>query len=221
MIIKFYLTFIAILLYSNQLSAQDLIKDFEKINKNDYFIFYLHGRIIEEQGINAVSDKFGAYKYEKILAAFESSGFQVLSEARKKNTDPIKYAGFLTGQIQRLISSGVSPENITVVGASKGSLIAMLTSSNLQHNKVNFVILASCNDWVRENFDIQLCGRVLSIYDQSDDLCSTCEPIFQDAKCELVTDEIKLNTGKMHGLIYQPYKAWIEPTMEWARPNSK
>ena len=30
---------------------------------NKTHIFYLHGRIVQEQGINALSEKFGKYEY--------------------------------------------------------------------------------------------------------------------------------------------------------------
>lgn len=56
------------------------------------YMFYLHGKIIEDQGIPAVSPEYGTYEYEAILAKLASFGFTVISEQRTKDTDGMKYA---------------------------------------------------------------------------------------------------------------------------------
>jgi CubicO group peptidase (beta-lactamase class C family) len=41
----------------------------ETIDPAGQYLFYLHGKIIEDQGIPAVSEEFGEYEYEAILAS--------------------------------------------------------------------------------------------------------------------------------------------------------
>ena len=185
---------------------------------DERFLFYLHGRIVEEQGAEAVSERFGPYAYQDILRVFRDSGFVVRSEMREENTDVYEYADRLIGQVEKLLSAGVAPERITVVGASKGAVIAMLTSTKLQNPKVNFVLIAGCNDWAAENLMINLCGRVLSIFEKSDEIGRSCQAIFDASSCEPITQEIELNTGKGHGVLYQPLPEWVAPTVAWARP---
>ncbi len=88
-------------------------------------LFYLHGRIIELQGIQAVSPQFGPYEYEKIIDSLRTITSNIHAEVRK---DPVDFFAFCTrvsGEIDRLISEGVEPQNITVLGASKGAVMAI------------------------------------------------------------------------------------------------
>ena len=185
-----------------------------------HYLFYLHGRIVEEQGAEAVSERFGPYAYKEIVRVFSDRGFTVRSEVRQKNTDVHEYADYLTGQIEELINAGTAPRRITVVGASKGAVIAMLISTQLQSLEVNFVLIAGCNDWVEKNLAINLCGRILSIFEQSDEIGRSCQSIFSASTCEPVVREIKLTTGKAHGVLYQPLSEWVEPTVVWAKQTA-
>ena len=51
-----------------------------------HYVVYLHGRIVEEQGRQAVSPDFGAYQLDDILAALASPGVAVVGEVRAKVT---------------------------------------------------------------------------------------------------------------------------------------
>jgi len=95
------------------------------------YLFYLHGRIIEEQGINAVSEQFGRYEYMAILDTLEQHQFTVISEARPRNTDINTYANKLAKEVSKLIDAGTLPKNITILGASKGAVIAMVAATQL------------------------------------------------------------------------------------------
>jgi hypothetical protein len=57
------------------------------IEPTNRYMFYLHGKIIEDQGIPAVSPEYGTYEYEAILEKLASFGFTVISEQRPKNSD--------------------------------------------------------------------------------------------------------------------------------------
>ena len=184
---------------------------------DERYLFYLHGRIVEEQGAEAVSERFGPYAYKEIVQVFTDRGFTVRSEVREKDTDVHEYADRLVGQIKELLDAGVAPQRITVVGASKGAVIAMLTSTQLQNPEVNFVLIAGCNDWAEENLAVNLCGRILSIFEKSDELGRSCQSIFSASTCEPAVREIELTTGKAHGVLYQPRPEWVEPTVRWAK----
>ena len=100
-----------------------------KIDRNARYLFYLSGYIVEAGNIRPTSPKFGVYEYEKILETFKQSGFVVISEARKKDPEIEAYALKVTEQVRRLLKAGVPPKQITIVGASQGSWIAMLAST--------------------------------------------------------------------------------------------
>jgi hypothetical protein len=189
----------------------------EKVNPKARYLFYLHGRIIEEQGVRPTSPQHGVYEYEQILETFRDAGFVVISEARAKNTDPERYAEKVVAQIKNLLKAQLPPDQITVVGASKGAVISMLVSTYLKNREVNFVLLASCNDDMFKRFDINLWGNVLSIYDVKDEYGQSCQKFFDKATGLNKHKEIEVRLGIGHGLLYRPIKEWIEPTIEWAR----
>ena len=95
-----------------------------QIDPGQRYLFYLHGKIIEDQGLPAISPEFGKYRYTEILQVLADNGFTVISEQRPKNADGWAYARKGARQIAELMQAGVPPGQITVVGASKGAAIA-------------------------------------------------------------------------------------------------
>jgi hypothetical protein len=188
--------------------------------KGQRYVFYLHGKIIEDQGIHAVDELhgYGAYEYENILRAFRSENFIVMSEARPKNTDPEKYALRIAAQVDSLLKKCVAPRNITIIGASKGSEIAMLASSELKNKQLNFVFMAACNDDLLQQFpNLRVYGNILSIYELSDDIGKSCASLQKQSSSSISHyKEIRLNTGLKHGFLYKPRPAWVEPAVKWA-----
>jgi hypothetical protein len=76
------------------------------------------------------------------------------------------------------------------------------------------VFLASCADWILEDPDLSLSGRVLAIFEASDETTSGCRGL---APHGLVgSSQIEINTGHSHGAFYVPRGAWLEPTLDWA-----
>ena len=189
------------------------------------YLFYLHGKIIEDQGVNAIDtvNGYGAYQYKEILNAFTKAGFHVQAEVRQKNADPFEYAHKIVNQIDSLIKSGVNPNDITIVGASKGAIISMFISSYLKNKDVNFVFLAGCNDDLLKRFpEIQFCGNILSIYEKSDDIGHSCAKFKKTTGLKISHyKEVGLNTGLRHGFLFKPLPEWIEPTIKWADNNYK
>ena len=112
----------------------------------------------------------------------------------------------------------VPPSRITVLGASKGSVITMRVSTVLRNKDVNFVIMSNCNDWVGKNFQIDLYGNVLSIYDVNDEFGQTCQKFFNKAHGLNRHNEVVLKVGTGHAVLYKPMKEWIDLVVEWAKP---
>lgn len=187
------------------------------------YLFYLHGKILEDQGANASNPYFGIYKYNDILAAFRKEGFAVISEVRKKNTDVEQYADQVTDQINELLKKGIPANDITVVGASKGAVIAMFVSTLLKNKDVNFVFLAACNDGNFESFpEINFYGNILSIYEKSDDIGESCIRFKNKASTTINHyKEIEINTGLHHGFLFQPLPEWVTPTVKWSNGDYK
>ena len=185
-------------------------------------MFYLHGKIIEDQGIPAISPDFGEYEYAAILEKLSGYGFVVISEPRPKYTDGVEYARKITTQVTSLLNAGVPAKNITIVGASKGAGIAISVSNLLENIGINFVIMAICDPATVEEFrqnQIILYGNVLSIYDSSDELAGSCQELFSSSEGKGISNhsEIILHIGTGHGILFQPLDEWIMPAVQWAR----
>jgi hypothetical protein len=180
------------------------------------FVVYLHGRIVEDMGPDAVSPEYGKYDYAGILRHFADSGFVVVSELRSPDTDPEQYADSIVIRMRALIRSGVSPDRITIVGASKGAVIAMLVSSRMQES-LRYVLIGNCNSYVFGRFDLRLHGHVLSIFEASDSLGQSCEPLRGRSPDMSSFEERRLQTGLRHGFLFRAVTPWLEPTVRWAR----
>ncbi|CAN5795122.1 hypothetical protein BH20ACI3_BH20ACI3_06120 [soil metagenome] len=182
----------------------------QRIDIDARYLFYLHGRIIENQGVKAVSPRFGAYEYEAILQTFVDNGFIVISEPRPNGTDVQQYAAKVVRQIYSLLEAGVAPQKITVVGASKGGSIAAATSAQLRNRDVTFVLLAACGN-------SHLYGNILSVWDYRDDTgAATCKRSFAQAAGVNRHKEVEVRLGLGHGILYRPLKEWVDLVIEWA-----
>lgn len=192
------------------------------IDPTKRYMFYLHGRILEDQGIPAISPQFGEYQYEEILKTLQSYGFEIISEQRPKNANGWEYAQRTSRQVTELLNAGVPPESITVVGASKGAAIAAVASDLVGNPEVNYVLLGTCHPTLVEEWKqggLILSGNVLAIYDFEDNEYSgSCEELFSLAQGNGLNhhDEIVLQVGTGHGILYQPLPDWILPTVKWA-----
>ena len=187
-----------------------------KVDKKARYLFYLSGFIVEAGNTRPVSPKFGVYEYEQILEALRQGGFVVISEAREQTHEIEPYAEKVAGKVRLLLNAGVPPQNITVVGASQGSWIAMLASTYLKNRGLNFVLIGSCA--ADEPFLqlVDLHGDVLFISERTD-LPSKCQRYREDATGLGESKLVETNTGQGHGFLYRPMKEWVEPAVAWAR----
>ncbi|HKH50055.1 MAG TPA: hypothetical protein VKM72_35840 [Thermoanaerobaculia bacterium] len=188
----------------------------DKIDSRQNYMIFLHGRIVEEEGLRPTNPELGVYEYEKILAEFANRGFTVISEPRPRNTDPEIYADKVVGQVRALLRAGAPPEHVAVVGFSKGGGIAFLTATRLAEPKVNFVILAGCSNWTDPEVASRLQGRILSMYDASDGLNPSCKKAFAQSKGPLVQEEVVLKLGTGHGAFYRPGE-WMDRVAGWVK----
>ncbi len=179
------------------------------------YLIYLHGAIIETAGTRPTHPRFGVYEYNEILATFARRGFLVISEARPAGTDGMVYAANVVDQVRRLLTGGVPPDHITVVGFSKGGGIAIAASSMLAEDDVNFVFMAACGPWLDDHPGIVARGRMLSLREASDELTGTCAGLFERSPSPNERREIVLHLGGGHGAFYRPLAEWVEPVVEW------
>ena len=183
-------------------------------------LFYLHGMIIETQGINAVSPEFGAYKYKEIIESLNATGHKVHSEVRTGRTDFKAFCQKISRQIDQLIEEGVPPSDISVIGASKGALMAM-TIADLNTNDINYILLGANSTSVEQSFDWKLHGRILGIYEKSDSIAGK-DYSYWIARSSSASEfqQLELNTGLGHGFLYRPIASWLHPTLDWIK-NAK
>jgi dienelactone hydrolase len=185
------------------------------------YLFYLHGRIIEVQGPDAVSPDFGRYEYRRILEALAEGGFVVVSEVREDGAGAA-FVEATVRQVQGLLDAGVSAHHVTVVGFSKGGFMALGVAAKVASDDVGYVILAGCSsdpDWAaRQGSRIR--GRFLSLHDRSDRFSPSCATLF--AKSERVQDKTEhvFETGLDHGLFYRPRADWLDHVVAWAHPDA-
>ena len=182
----------------------------DKLDSSKKYLFYLHGLIIEVAGIRPQNEEHGYYEYELILEAFAKRGFTVLSEPRPQGTEVIPYAEKIVSQVKELLGAGIPPSNITIVGASKGGIIAAYISSMLQDQQIQYVFLAGLFEKCLVDDKLTLYGNVLSIHDRSDKLSMTPDEYFLRSAGQGTFKKVILNLDIGHGLIYKPHPEWME-----------
>ena len=178
-----------------------------------HYLIYLHGRILEVQGREAVSPDFGRYEYDGILRALADKGLIVISELRGPETT-VAYARKVAAQVRKLEAAGVPARHISVAGFSKGGLLARATAAGLADPALNVVLMAACSPRMEPGRKGTLKGRILSLYDQSDEMAGSCASLFAPGT---ETKEVKLATGLRHGLFFRPRPDWIDLVADWAR----
>jgi hypothetical protein len=187
----------------------------QQIDPDRRYVIYIHGKLIEDEGINAVSPQFGPYEFDAILKYLADSGLDVIGEIRSGPTDGNAYSDHVVDQVDLLIANGVPVQHITVVGFSKGAGIAILASAKLKDPGINYVLMAICGDETNAPGAPTLTGHVLSLYEQSDDLGSTCRPLADRSSGITSFEEIELSTGRQHGTFYAADPAWLDPVIAW------
>jgi hypothetical protein len=196
-------------------------KKMDTTHEGKNYIFFLHNKFIEENNLEVKHREFGKAEYFEIIKAFQKDGFIVLSEKRNKDTDVKKYAEKIVLQIDSLLTIGIRPNNITVIGTSKGGYIAQYVSTFSANPNLNFVFIGCFQETDIENYpEINFCGNILTIYEKTDFYGVSAEQRKITSKLKINEfEEIELNTNLKHGFLYKPLQEWIEPCKMWAKGN--
>lgn len=179
------------------------------------YLIYLHGKVVEDLGRRPTRAPWGVYEYDQILAALAEGGATVISEQRPANTDMDEFAAHVAGQVKQLEAGGAPPEHITVVGFSKGGLIAIRTSALLKDPRLNFVFLAACVDGDSDSLAHPVAGRILSIYEANDDVGRSCTDLFTRPGFSGKHSEIRVAVGDHHGTFFRVHREWVSPLLGW------
>ena len=189
------------------------------------YMIYVHGARPESFPLSEPHPTRGLFEYQNILNTFVANGFEVISELRTEKTNTRRFArSRVLAQVRALIAAGVPAQNITVVGFSKGGMIAMIVASQARQPKLNIVNMAGCGKGKsRQGYDnflandaSKLSGRMLSIYDQADKISGTCQDV-SDKAPQMPFQEEVLTVGGGQGTFYTPRKAWIDRVVSWAK----
>jgi len=182
-------------------------------------VIYLHGQIIEEQGINAHSTLFGKYAFEEIIDFLRNTPATVYADVHDSNVHFVHYCQQISNRIDSLILTGIRPNQITVLGASKGGVMAMIIS-NMNETPINYIFLGSNNITIEQENDWSFNGRILGIYDLSDKLAGKpYDHWIEQSPNAKSFKQVELNTGVGHGFLYKPIDEWLLPTKEWILNN--
>ena len=165
------------------------------------YLFYLPGWYVEARGTQ------GDYDYHGVAQAFGEQGYTVVSTPDGLGAAEVKK------EIEGLLAAGVPARNIAVMGHSKGAFTTMMVSARLENPDITYVVMAGCF-WTSPP-PSPLHGRVLSIYDASDQLAGTCEKAFANPPHDLKSKEFVLHTEKGHRLFYQVQQEWLMPVKAW------
>lgn len=192
---------------------------YDLFNTSPRYVFFLHNRFLETHDLDEEHPQYGRTEYKEIITEMEQSGLEVISEQRNGNVNAREYAAGIVTQIDSLLSKDVDPSHITVVGTSKGGYIAQYVSTLANNPKLNFVFIASHRDQDIQNIpEINYCGNILVIYDESDPYGVSAIERKRLSTCQIEHyKEIELHTNLGHGFLFKPLKEWMTPTIEWAK----
>jgi hypothetical protein len=197
----------------------------DKIDLQAKYLFYLHGAWPEQHNLTDKHPEFGEYRYDKVAERFVKEGFQLIFTPRLKPVKSETFAEKIVKQVRELNKKGVRAENIYIMGHSKGAFITFKVAMALNMENLNVIILAGCLkeklSWAAQ-FKKELLaasntvkGRFLSIYDLADVNYGSCK--YALAPLPNVTlSEVVFETGKGHGLFYEPHDNWVKAVTEWA-----
>ncbi len=182
------------------------------------YMFYMHGRYVEERGSDNV------YKYDAILRELADKGFTVVGESRGQ-VEIGDYARLVAGQVTAMITAGVPAGNITVAGHSRGGFIALLAASFIGDPDVRYGILAACGlegtrfrkayrRLLKKSAEA-IKGKFLVMWEQGDEEAGHCDEVLEKASAPY--RNVKLTVGGGHRIFYKAEASWIGPLVAFAK----
>lgn len=214
-----FLILVFSLLFSSYCYGGQVFEQFpDTINANDKYVFYSHGYIVEGLNPSPKHKTWGIYDFPLIKQSLADPNYHLIAYHRAAQTDPFKFSLQLAQDVKKLIFAGVKPENITLLGFSRGGAISILTSNELKLEKLNIIILAGCAGLISNNPSVQVFGNVFSIFETSDQVGS-CNFLIARSKQVSSYKEISISTGKSHGAFYLPRQQWLTPVKNWIKAS--
>jgi hypothetical protein len=177
-------------------------------------VFYSHGFIVEGDDPTPISPLFGKYEFPQIKQALADDGYNLIAYHRPKNTEAKEFAKKLVNDVNLLIEKGVKPENITLLGFSRGGVITIRVSHYLKSQQVRFGLLAACPRDIEDGAELRLYGRVYSMFETSDSVGS-CQFLIDQSPQVTSFKELAISTGQGHGAFYRPLDEWVIPVKAW------
>jgi hypothetical protein len=204
-----------LLLSSVFVNASEIYEQFPDIvDPNGKYVFYSHGKIVEGKHTNPISPRWGEYDFPEVKYALSSNNYNLIAYHRVQNTNPKTFALKLSNDVKKLITLGVKPQNITLLGFSRGGEITILASRQIQNPDINIILLASCANFMKNNESFQVYGNVYSIYETSD-VVGSCQFLIKQSSGVNSFSEISISTGKEHGAFFIPIIDWVKPVKGW------
>jgi len=202
--------------------AGEIYSEFRKqIHPNGKYVFYSHGLIVEGTNPRPVHPKFGTYEFSLIKDMLvKDSEFNLIAHHRPKNAKIEAYTTKLVSWVRTLVKAGVKPNNITLIGFSRGGQLTSFAANRLKDLKINTILLATC--WpgsVQTDPTITFSGHFLSIYETTDG-AKSCKQLSDRSEELLSFEEVAISTGKKHGAFFKPMKEWIVPVKKWINLKS-
>ena len=178
-------------------------------------VIFLHNAFFEKNKDGQAHKRFGPYDFEGIKAALRKDRTLIAPE-RGPDADPQQAADALVANVKQMIESGRSADRIKVIGASKGAFIAQLASAKLEEPEMRWVLVGGCHTkrMSKGGFPA-MTGRVLSIYDSSDQIAGPCAPYKPLTAKTSSFEEISISLGEGHGFQFSGNSAWITPALDW------
>ena len=217
MIVSRRVAIVTLLASTSAALAGDLLTDLPlDIDTDASYVVYSHGKIVEGEDPTPVHPDWGAYDFPGIQQALAGGGnYHLVAHHRPKNTEIGPYVERLSAWVGLLVSKGVKPERITLIGFSRGGEITARAANELRPLPINTVLLATCwKGGVQDDREIKLSGRFLSIFEASD-VALTCEKLATRSKELTSFNEIAILTGAEHGAFFRPRSEWIDPLLSW------
>jgi hypothetical protein len=186
----------------------------ETVNASEKYVFYSHGLIVEGDDPTPISPLFGKYEFPQIKQALADDGYNLIAYHRAKNTEAKAFAKKLVKDVNLLVEKGVKPENITLLGFSRGGVITIRASHYLKSPKVRIGLLAACPRDIKDGGELRLSGKVYSMFETSDSVRS-CQFLIDKSPQVTSFNETATSTGQGHGAFYRPLPEWVVPVKAW------
>jgi len=191
----------------------------DKIIPGDKYVFYVHGGKYDQT--NKIPDHavFGKYDLEGITQALQDDSYHLIAMARPAKMKKLGASARLASNVEQLILNGVNPKDIFLVGFSSGAIIVILAASKLEKDEINLVLLAGCAGVVMWDNSVKVWGHVLSLYDKKDDFVASCTVLKSRGGSVSSFAETVLNSGKGHGVFFNPAPEWTAPVKQWIKTD--